>query len=158
MKNRSTIILLLVAVLAIWGVLFYKIFNGLYGRDVPIPLRNSSAVPSFPDTIDRFYSIHNYSSDPFLDILNDTATVIEEVQSTPIIKVPRPVPKELPAYMGTIQSATKVLCVFRHNKRYYFVAKGDTFLHFRLTTANSDSAIVSFENNLLSIRVLKTGK
>lgn len=165
MKNKGLTYLLGVAVLAIWGIVFYRIFNAVGPDNDPVrmPVRE---VADFKEEVaqDSFTLIGNYR-DPFLGGMAHGGYVRPSVQR-PQVQVkntvkPAPVVKEQEppmdwsfiSYHGTISnpSNNKKVLLISVNGRQYMATESETIEGVTIVKNFVDSIQVSYQGKTHSI-------
>jgi len=147
MKKKQQNILLLCAVIFVWGWICVKIYNGLSGSDESS--RDFSRIANNKtDTLQSNYEIHTYARDPFLSILKDTAVVqdIDTVKKSKLASAP-PKPLVLPTYYGyIITGKSKVAILKFDNKKTIFLKEKEKYNYFHLAFISADSVIMTSGN------------
>jgi len=155
MQKKTVTTILLVAVLIIWGLLVYKVYNSLNSDHIserPLTIINIKKHIGCEDS----YMLGEYSRDPFLSILIDTVTEREPAPvNTPLTKVVEKKPTQLPLYYGFIQGCNKKTALFKLNNKTFFVGEGDTFLSLKVKKISADSTLVFSDGKNTTIYINK---
>jgi len=154
MKKKQQNILLLSAVIFVWGWICVKIYNNLSGNDDSH--RNiDTIVTGKNDTLQSDYEIHTYNRDPFLSILTDTVTVqeIDTAKKQKLILSP-PKPVSLPTYYGYIVTGKSRTAILKFdNKKTIFLKEKEKYNDFRLVFISSDSVILLSGNDRFCLHI-----
>lgn len=158
MKSKATTIFLLICVLFIWSWVIYKFYNGVKNDS------NSYIIKNIPiNTVETIaelsFSLHNYARDPFLSILKDTITHIEEETSLEVKKnktIEKP-KIDLPIYCGIMQNNdNKKMAIVKHNGKYHFVSEQEKLAEYSVLKITTEQLIVIDDNkNRITIALLK---
>ncbi|HEY8402742.1 MAG TPA: hypothetical protein VIK89_15845 [Cytophagaceae bacterium] len=167
MKNKNITYLLGVTVLVIWGIVFYRIFNGLSTDNTIIsaPVRE---VVEFSDEIilDSFTLIANYR-DPFLGAwghtrnnverpVNYATTKVSKVKKEePVVKEPEiPMDWSFISYDGIVKNpkTNKNVILLSVNGRQYMASENETVDGVTIIKYFTDSIKVSYQGKTHSIR------
>lgn len=148
MKNRTKTYLLLVFVLAIWGIVGYKILSTL-NPEPPKLVSNAFDVSFNPktNTVLETFSIQTANRDPFLGTLL--------VKKKPQIKKQiAPKVEWVPiSYHGSVtqqQSKNKVFVVSINNKQS-LMKIGQTIKDVKLIRGNNREIVVRYKNNTKTV-------
>lgn len=117
-KNTKLQVVLTVIAIAIWGTIIYKILSS-----PPKKKRNqfTSVLHKAQVNVDT-YQIRLYVRDPFLQILDDTAAIIDTPQEllSPLAKSVYP----QPILSGIIQDKDNATAIIKINDKYLLMKKG----------------------------------
>ncbi|AFD06661.1 hypothetical protein [Solitalea canadensis] len=162
MKNKTTTYSLLVAVLFIWGYVFYKAIDSVAASDntnhVAKPVKDRIAVPTITLMPDTFTLMANYR-DPFLDKPYNEASIDTSKRNT--ISAPKPIKIEpyidwsIIRYSGVIQNANSKQAIVLVNIRGkdYMMKEGATNDGVKLMKNQKDSIKVLFQGKSKFIRI-----
>lgn len=154
MKNKTKTYLLLAAVLCIWGVIGYKIINGLNPEEPQVVAQeyDKTFKPKTIAEIDTF-SIKNVERDPFLGTLSsnkktnftskNTKTKVDNIKTIPNI-----------IFGGLIkkQNTTDQVFVLNINNKQHLLKKGQTADSVRLISGNTKEIVVRYQNKSQTIK------
>lgn len=147
MKNKKAVYILLPVVLAIWGIISYRIYSSLKKKEITTDLYQPvNTLENMEGAIDTFNIIANYP-DPFL-----RSTVTPERKSAPPKiqkenKVISPVVWPDIAFRGIIKNpqAKKQTALIVINGKDYLMKAGEKNENIVLTKVFKDSVEVTFE-------------
>lgn len=143
-KNRLTI-LLIVAVVAIWALIAYKIYMSVHIKPIAPSSHLTVERPLGNESIG--YTISNYARDPFLSIITDTAEIVEEPEVRKSLK-----PPVLPRYCGLVQNSDrKKIAILHVNKRYMFLAQGEKDGDLILKAIGDDNIEIKMNGEIYKI-------
>lgn len=150
MQNKKVTILLLLAVLVIWGMLFLKIYKTIYGSVKP--QFNVSKKETKRQEQRKEYMLKMVARDPFLSILTDT---ISEPVSIPVIKPKPPEIREIdmPIFYGIIKSNKKNMAILKKDKKVFFAYEGDMIKSMKIKKITTDSIVASANGNVIVIHL-----
>ena len=150
MKNKTKTYVLLVAVIAIWGIIGFKIMSTL-NPDVP-KVSQQDTVFFTPKTEmeEEVFSIQSFDRDPFLGSLNIQKKP-EVVLKTKQIKEPLVWP--LVIFQGTIskQENKEKTCVISINGQQYIMKAGHSRDGVKLLNVKSSEITVSYKGQKKTI-------
>lgn len=152
-KNKKVIILLVVATLAIWGTIIYKVINVINAK--PSTAITTLVKPSKKEKPDDDYTISYYERDPFLSILKDTATIVDEPEIKeirplkPIINYPKP------EYCGLIKNDANTLAIIKIDGRYHMLEKGQKDSLLKVLNVRDTVIVVLYHNEKLTLHLKK---
>lgn len=154
MKSKSTIILLSIAVVVLWGIIAYKFFIAIPDSSAVVPMQAKPSSKVIPETDTLLL---NYK-DPFLGNIVPLKKSI--VTSNKIIVPAQKIassPKEKVTirYIGIIRANKGTKHIVNINGSTHTVSKGDETGGFRLTTITDDSLFFTKNNHTYSIATLK---
>ncbi len=155
MKNRIVVVILLIAVVVIWGTLTYKIYNHFAGNDSKPAY--TAVRPVYKSKLPKkdIHIIHSYSRDPFLSILADTAQpVIPAADPPKLITIPKK-PVILPEYMGFFEDGKKKTAIIKNERKTTFVHEGDKWQNITIVHITFDSLIVAHDGKKQTIKLKK---
>ena len=154
-------------VLAIWGTIGYKIYQGLASEDGDV----SRIIPKrmvSDTTAEARYTLNLSYEDPFLKGLRKKKERSISRPSKPVVKKNPavPVPAVAPApvvnwgivqYMGFLDNATRVsqVVIVKIQNREYFLRKGEAAEGFVLEAIEADSIKIRFSDSLKYIKKQK---
>lgn len=150
MKNKKIVYVLIPVTLIVWGLIFYKIFSGIYGgADVPVAGGNEFIAGDSNETMNDTFSIHPDYRDPFLGkftkpaIIQDhrSDAVAKKVTATPVMSVWPSI-----VYGGLIrnQKSNKQLIMLVVNGQSTTAKTGDLVSGVEITKVYKDSIEVKF--------------
>lgn len=159
MKNKKLIYVLLPAVLVIWGIIFYRIFNAAGGDDNISSFSDTGAreaqVSSYADT----FSIIGDYRDPFMGKLAIAERPKPVMRTQPRAKEEKPQPPVKIAwpsigYSGMIknQKSAVQLAMMQVNGQSYTLKAGQSAEGVQLVKIFRDSVEVIFQNEKRTIR------
>src|SRR5436190_1487204 len=100
MKNKKIVYLLLVVVVLIWGIIFYRIFSAVGAPDNNTSNMNPTIEKSADKTeVDTFNIDGNYR-DPFLGTMQVEKPVIRSTTAIKIVKEEKFIPKLTWPFIG----------------------------------------------------------
>lgn len=162
MKNKTTTYGLLVAVLFIWGYVFYKAIDSVAASDNTVnivkPVKDRIAAPDISLMPDTFTLMADYR-DPFLD-KPYTETPIDTSRKN-IISTPKPVKIEpyidwsIIRYSGVIQNANskQAIALVNIKGKDYMMTEGAVNDGVKLIKNQKDSIKVLFQGKSKFIRI-----
>lgn len=142
MKNSKKINSILATIaIAIWIIIGYKIYSATNTNTTVIKKIKNNKTPEKEFN----YTIHTYTTDPFLSILSDTAKKIAAPTEVLIVQkaVVNKVVQTLPVYCGLISNKTQQTAILRFEKKYYMLKKGDEL---------NNMIVVSIKDNDISLK------
>ena len=151
MKNKKNIYFLLPAVLLIWGLIGYRIFNAI--QPTTLTQQEVSSVNFTPKplvTAERFSLQMDYR-DPFLGpkkVVKKTVQPTKRQVKTPAKPFPAVVYKGLVSGSGANQ-----VFIISHNNRQYFFKKRQTQAGFTLVSGNAKTVTLRFEGQQKTIAI-----
>jgi hypothetical protein len=144
MKSRGTKYLLTVAVLAVWGVVAWKIFFAKPATPATVAVQPVARKETPPE---GDFLLLDYK-DPFLrnnsEVTTQAATPVETKPAAP----PKPVKPQTPPpikYAGTIEKGGKASHIFEHSGLLHTLTTGEELEGFTLAEIFADS--VKFAKN-----------
>lgn len=152
-KNKPVTIALLIAVIAIWGTIAYKIVQATGNNKINninhIQKTDSGNTPLLLDD----YTISDYTKDPFLDILTDTAAVPETI----IKPAPQPDKKPIliPEYYGMIQNEKDKTAILKIKDKYIFMHKGEKHGDVKLVSMHEENVVLMVEGEKVTVDLRK---
>ncbi|TBN04458.1 hypothetical protein EYD45_07525 [Hyunsoonleella flava] len=151
MKNKTKTYLLLVLVLAIWGVIGYRILAAVNPSEPEITAQNIDVTfrPKVNSKIDTF-SIKTVNRDPFLGTLHVKKQVAAKKIAPKIIEW-KPI-----VYHGKIskESGNKSVFILSIEGHQYLVKSGQVVNDIKLISGNTKQIVVSYKGQRKT--VLKT--
>ncbi len=163
MKNKKFTYLLLTSVLALWGIIFYKIFNSMAEEDSPI--QNYSNPKS------AYFKMVNHQNDTLqlnFDYSNpfdeNRAVFVPEVKESkdpvkPVIPVSiaikPPVKWNAVQYAGYINNPLnkKKVALLRFDGKEFMLSEGEQANGIKLLKYSNDSIKVQFQNETKYIKL-----
>ncbi|MBW8050715.1 MAG: hypothetical protein FVQ77_10360 [Cytophagales bacterium] len=154
MKNKKLTYFLIVLLVFIWGLIFYKIFVGVFDGSNNYVIANIQKKPvkDIIITSDTFTIKANYR-DPFLaqTYSNVAKKTKKKIVTKPVIK--KPIEAVLPIrwpvikYLGSIknQKTNKEVAMININRKEKLISVGDTVTGIRLLKIYGDSVQVVYE-------------
>ena len=155
MKNKSVTYLLITVVAAIWGLVFYRIFNATneeenFPNQVAKPIKTTSTIEE-----DTFELINDYR-DPFLGSMSSS---FDRITSRPMRrKVPTPQKTEptlatppidwsFVSYLGTIwnKQTNKEIGILKINGNEVMVASNDRVGEITVLKVVRDSVVIVYQ-------------
>lgn len=142
MKNKTKTYVLLILVLAIWGVIGYRIFSAVNPSTPEISQQHLdiSFRPQTYHKVDTF-SISTVNRDPFL------GTLIVEKKKIPKKTRGKTIEWKPINYHGTIskKDANPNIFIVSIDGKQYLMKKGQVFNDVKLVKGNSNQITVSFQ-------------
>lgn len=151
-KNKPVTIALLIAVLVIWGTIAYKIVqatNTGVTKIPPIPTRATNTT----DQVSENYEIAEYTRDPFLSIITDTATVPEVVQ--PTTPTPEKKPIVIPEYYGVVQNEKEKTALLKIKGKLQFLHTGEMNGDVKVVSIYEDKVVLLVEGQRVTADIRK---
>lgn len=167
MKNKTTTYALLALVLCLWGYIVYKIYMGVKGDDVALPVAAAKSKPSKekePMAIDNYELSLNYR-DPFLGKQGASTVVSSAAYSgtpRPVVVRPRvaapavvspPKPQEaidwsVIRFHGIMKNPTtnKMISIVMVNNQQYMLGEGGVGGGVKVLKVYKDSLRISYKN------------
>jgi hypothetical protein len=145
MQNKRVTILLLTAVVVIWGILFYKIYMTVYSSgNAPLYAPSQKFKRQEPR---KRYELKLLARDPFLSILTDTIT---EPIPIPVFKPKPPEINEIdmPIFCGIIKSNKKNMAILKKDKKVFFAYEGDMIKSIKIKKITTDSMVTMVNGNV----------
>lgn len=148
-KKRLTIILLIIVVV-VWTTIGYKLFHALKGYEQPY---SAATITKKREPVFDYanYKIANYEKDPFLSIITDTVTQIEE----PVRFVtPKPVPRNMPEYNGLIVNAKfkRKTAIIHWQGQFNMMYENEFVNGVRLVRANDSIATIILDGEKYELK------
>lgn len=145
MKNKTRTYLLLAAVLAIWGIIGFKIVTTL-NPEAPEAKKQDEMVVFTPKshTVKDTFSIHPTQRDPFLG----TLYVKKQESTTPRITTPKEAFVWIPIlYHGTVskQDSKEKLYILSINGQQHIMKIGQEIQEVKLIKATNTEILVSYK-------------
>jgi hypothetical protein len=160
MKNKKMTYLLLIVVLGIWGIIFYKIYMSIKSSD-KLTVRDYSMLNKNDSNlykIDTFSIVNNYR-DPFITSKmatyeNKSKVGHHMVAQKPIVSQNAQIKWPTIAYNGMIKSkkSSQQLVLVKINGTSDFMTKGSSFSGVQLLRVYKDSIEVGYSGEKKSIR------
>jgi hypothetical protein len=136
MRSRVTTYVLIAAVLAVWGVVAWKLFFSSPDLPAVVTAKPTERPQQKPE--DDFLLL-NYA-DPFLKNTEPAVEVLTEQISKPSHSKPaKSLAKPPIKYAGTIKKGGKVTHIFEHAGTLHSMAPGDEFEGYVLAETYADS-------------------
>jgi hypothetical protein len=154
LKNKTKTYVLLVAVLGIWGMIGYKILNGL-NPEIPKTSNQDLGItfePKHNTAIDTF-SISPIERDPFLGTLATNKKSHKSYKVKPLtLKAIENIPTV--TYSGLVQkeNTSNQIFVVNINTNQYLLKKGQTADSVKLVRGNSKEIVIHYKNKLQTIK------
>ncbi|HET6990351.1 MAG TPA: hypothetical protein VFJ43_03460 [Bacteroidia bacterium] len=154
MKNKKTAYFMVPIVLAIWGVIGWKVYAAVKGNDKNILVsseqkKEKSSLKEIPDTVSLIASYR----DPFLGkvvVIKDNSNQKSRDSKLPVVKVPDPpaIPEPWPkiSYHGLIRrsGSARTVGFLSVNGASYFVQGGEDLTVVKVGLLWKDSVEVLF--------------
>ena len=146
--------MLLIAVISIWGIIGYKIINGLSPDEPQANIQEFEATFK-PEAINKVksFSIQKVERDPFLGTLASNnkkkkASTLKPNMQKAIKNSP------LITYAGLVkkQDASNQVFVVNINNNQYLLKKGQIADSVKLIRGNTKEIVVSYNNKLQTIK------
>jgi len=158
MKNRKTLYILIPAVILIWGLIIFKILNGV--ASIPVEKRSGMNLNHLKDSVkiekDTFFIYANYR-DPFLieNVPHKNSQVTNDPEKNNEYRQPRRRTRKTSnankwpkiIYKGIISNNhnnDKVI-LLEIDQSKHLVRKGDTVKEIRINDFTSDSVFISYQ-------------
>ena len=160
MKNKKLIYLLLPVVIAIWGIIFYRIFNTTGGDENNVVKEINAGTDKGQSSYTDTFSISANYRDPFMGKLavgnNDQPKATTSMQKKAVEPKPQPAPTPWPAlaYSGMIknQRSSIQLAMLQVNGQSYNIKSGETVEGVQVMKIYRDSVEVIFQKEKRTIR------
>jgi hypothetical protein len=166
MRNKPLTYLLILSVAAVWGIIFYRLFNASGEEEknhesfVPHHSPNESLEDyRFKDT----FSLALSYADPFLKGISTPIQGGSVTVQNPVINAslssPKPIAPpinwEIIKYTGFIlnSSGKKIVSIITISGKEYMLAEGDGVAGVKLLKNAKDSIMVSYQNKNKFIRI-----
>lgn len=149
-KNKKLTIFLVLATLAIWGTIAYKIISVVTKKTtVNTEKKREMALTNKPD--DNFV-LSIYERDPFLSIITDTATIIEVIPDEKAFLPKKPtVIYPQPEYCGLVKNESATMAIIKINNRYHFLEKGQKDSLVKVLNIRDTVIVVQYHNEKLTL-------
>lgn len=156
MNNPKKIYILLIAVVGVWGVIAYKIANGIAVVEPKVKtqvINSNKYIENRNIKLDTF-SILNIKRDPFLGNLNYStkANQINKVKT----KIKKPIKANINVtYSGLIQNkgSKKKVFVVNIKNQQYLLTTGQTVNNVTLISGNNKLIIIRFNGHKQIIKI-----
>ncbi len=150
MKNKKVVYLLLVVVVLIWGIIFYRIFSTVGASDNNTNSLNNHAKSEVDKNANDTFNIDGNYRDPFLGNMQVDKPVILSTAPKQVVKEEKVVQKlAWPSieYGGMIknQKSNKQLVLVQINGQNNLMKTGDIVAGVQLMKIYKDSLEVSFQ-------------
>jgi len=151
-KNKKTLYFVVPALLVIWGIIFYKVFNALNPQDdLIVPVSQNLNTQTHIEKSDTF-SIYTDYPDPFLSgspkqrISEEESQEINVPKQSPIVPIKQVTPWPAISYSGMIknQKSNKQLALIQINGKENIAASGTSLEGITIQRIFKDSVEVSF--------------
>ncbi len=156
MRSRITTYMLVVAVIAVWGFVAWKIF---FPRPTPPNVAITTSVERETGGVEE-YNLRLDYKDPFLKDApaGATSSSSSRSQESPPAEPFSPQPSELPddlplKYAGTISASGRVLYMFEHEGLLHPLSLGETLAGYTLTETFRDSVRVGKGGMVFTIQM-----
>lgn len=173
--NTATRIILGIALVAIWGLVIYKIVDAMKDKDTP----NIAPITYWQDstntTVNKNYQLHLGYNDPFLKTINFVSnysndsdfdngfetTEIQQNLSTPPATIANLLPQkpkkvQFPSmeYLGFVinKQNGQSLAIMKHDKKTYRVRQGDKIANCYVLSIQRDSIEVSLKGQIKTVK------
>jgi hypothetical protein len=152
LKNKTKTYVLLVAVLAIWGIIGFKILSTL-NPDAPKMVAQDDTELISPKAIlnTEIFTIQSAERDPFLG----TLYAKKKINTYPKTIIPKEVFVWIPVlYHGTvsIQNSKEKICVLSINGQQQIMKVGQEVNEVKLVKANNTEVLVSYKGKRKAIQ------
>lgn len=164
MKNKRTTYILIISVIAVWGIIFYRIFTATQAAE-PVSFNLPASRASYESLDDyqlkdTFTLALNYR-DPFLGGVSpaEAAVVPEPRESAAFtmnaIPPPPPVNWEIIRYTGYIMNPNirRVVAIININGKEYMLSEGQKADGVTLVKSYRDSVKISYQHKTKFIRI-----
>jgi hypothetical protein len=149
MKSRLTTYILIVAALAVWGFVAWRLFFSRPAAKVAVPEVTPRAMP---DTARRALSF-DYA-DPFLkDTPPPVSSAPPPVQITTPPPPPPPVPPPNMTWAGSITAGGRVSHIFEQGGLLHSLTPGDTLDGYTFTRAFADSVWMTKDGTRFTLTI-----
>jgi hypothetical protein len=164
MKNKKVTYLLGLIVIAVWGIIIYRIFDASSGSDDPVPVsaakRTKEPYNDYSIPKDTTHLLLNYR-DPFgISKQKDTAEIpVRNLIHKITVPVVKPVMNwSFIKYSGYILNpgSKKLIALVTINGQNTQLAEGETKLQVKLLRNLRDSIRISYEGKTKFIRIKST--
>lgn len=159
MKGKKGIYILLPVVIAIWGIIGYKIYKSVYPDVNRETTANTIDFKAVADTTQETYTLAANYYDPFLSGIQSKKYSDNATNKNPkaLVKPKNLVPEKTPLvwplikYKGSVinqQSNVQIALVSINNKDFLF-KKGETKLDLTVLEIKKDSVKISFKEKIV---------
>ncbi len=149
-KNKKLTIILIIAVVIIWGTIVYKFLSSV--GEKPSVKKNIGFVAPRQYKPDSDYVLGTIERDPFLSILTDTAIIIEDTIKnihTPPIRNNVNYPK--PVYCGLIRNEHTNMAIIKVDNQYHFLEKGKKDSVFKVLNIKDSIVVILYHGQKISL-------
>ncbi len=142
-------------VLAIWGTIVFKIYNGLTVKQIiNKPVTSGQNFAMKQNVLDS-YSLHSYPDDPFLSILTDTAA--QNITDTILprsntYKLLQPLP-DLPVYYGLLENEKNKTAIIMWKNHYEHVNEGMVLDELKIGSVSAEQITVKLQGEKYTISI-----
>ena len=148
MKNKKNLYILLPAVIIVWGLLIYKIINGLSPSSQQVKATESIGQfkPKRPEQQTTSFSINADYRDPFLGTFENKKKIVTKGKNVPIVqKVSVPFPSIV--YKGIVSPIGKNEKVFLIvvNGQQHLFKRSAVFKEIKLLNGNAQEITILFQ-------------
>ena len=157
-QNKKTLIILVPAVLFIWGLIAFRIFKAIEQPDLSMPQARVTPVVEIQEDTTKYTLSLNYQS-PFRESVsqskyNKKREPKNPKQETKVKHTVTKAPIRWPRlnYQGLISREGSALCLVEIDAQLFFMAKGEEQKGVKLLAVTNDSIGLQFENERKYIR------
>lgn len=164
MKNKRTTYILIISVVAVWGIIFYRIFTATQAAE-PVSFNLPASKASYESLYDyqmkdTFTLALNYR-DPFLGGEPQSEIPVTTVPREPAgfvmnaIAAPPPVNWEIIRYTGYIMNPNirRAVAIMNINGKEYMLSEGQKADGVTLIKSYRDSVKISYQSKTKFIRI-----
>lgn len=149
MKKQQKTYLLLVAVIAIWGMIGFQIYQRLNPSIVPIEsLKIETNFQRQKVSETNYYDLKESYRDPFLADYPQKKTIIKKSLPKKILPT---IPFPTIQYIGIIESNNTQSYILTINGKQEILKKGEVIQGIKLIKANQEEATVQFQKETKTI-------
>ena len=153
MKSRLTTYLLVVAVLAVWGIVGWKVLFAKPDTPATVAVQPTKAQPKAPE---GDFLLLDYKA-PFRRNAAPAAPTAAPTETPPAsVLPPKPAkPKSPPPiiYAGTIDKGGKTSHIFEHAGLLHTISKGDELEGYTLSEIFADSVWIARDGELHTLHI-----
>ncbi|HNU34432.1 MAG TPA: hypothetical protein PKN75_12670 [Bacteroidia bacterium] len=150
MKNKKAVFILLPAVLVLWGIVFYRIYNAVNPTENVYVISKSVDAPNQTSliTTDTFQLINNYP-DPFMKTVLVSRSKINRSSKVSNVRSKAAVNSNIVfptiIYNGIIKNnnSKKVFAMLNVNGKDYLLQQGNNVENLKLIKINPDSVLMA---------------
>lgn len=155
MKNKKVTYFLLLAVLLVWGLIFYRAYESVSGdtNDLPNRQRTVPAPDPYTQILDTFTLLANYR-DPFLGLMPEAKTGNRKQEPRIAAEKSTPTDWSFISYKGTIHNRKqrKRIAIFSIHGKEVLIPEGGSSEGITFLKNYPDSVKIAFEGKKTILR------